>query len=200
MRGWLCAANNATIKTEWDQNITENAQLPFTYQCCRWLLLHCCSLMLTKWTLNVSEAKLPTISKEWTHPYGATTACFVYLGVIISIWDPCKNPSERLQAWRRDEDRLTEVVGHQRRGRGRRLGELLSPAALLLQVLQEETSYGESKHDWNQTCALFNFDFSIFLLLNDTIDHTLLTSVLTSRTDLKSLDIEASLDCGQKTT
>lgn len=48
--------------------------------------------------------------------------------------------------------------------------------------------------------ALFNFDFSVFLLLNDIIEHTLLTSVLTSRTDLKSLDIEASLDCGQKTS
>jgi len=37
---------------------------------------------------------------------------------------------------------LTEVVGHHGRGRGGRLGELLSPTALLLQVLwgpQEET-------------------------------------------------------------
>lgn len=29
------------------------------------------------------------------------------------------------------------------------------------------------------------------------IDKMILTSVLTSRTDLKSLDIDASLDCGQ---
>lgn len=33
--------------------------------------------------------------------------------------------------------RLTEVVGHQRRGCDRGLRELLSPAALLLQILWE---------------------------------------------------------------
>lgn len=59
-------------------------------------------------------------------------------GAITLTWDPCKKKNHskyKLEA--KMLTRLTEVVGHQRRRGDRRLGELLSPAALLLQVLQE---------------------------------------------------------------
>lgn len=42
--------------------------------------------------------------------------------------------------------------------------------------------------------------FLYFLPLNDKVYQIFLTSVLTSRTDLKSLDMEASLDCGKQMT
>lgn len=126
---------------------------------------------------------------------------YLPVAAITLMWDPCKNHSERLWAWSYDVNRLTEVVGHQRRRRDRRLGELLSPTSLLLQVLQEN---GPMMEGVNMTekkpCVWFTtLVLSIFWLwmIKCTKCKVYLTSVLTSRTDLKSLDIEASLDCGQ---
>lgn len=84
----------------------------------------------------------------------------------------------------RDADKLTEVVGHQGGGGGGRLGELFSPAALLLQVLQNGTND-----------PIISSHFKPLLCFDDKKPPKVLTSVLTSRTDLKSLDIEANLDC-----
>lgn len=122
---------------------------------------------------------------------------YLPVAAITLTQDHCrkKNITERLKAWNYSVDGLTEVVGHQRRRRYRRLGELLSPATLLLQVL-------EDKRQMMEEMTLVHWALHVFShwMIQYTSCQVYLTSVLTSRTDLKSFDIEASLDCEQQKT
>lgn len=79
---------------------------------------------------------------EWTHPLKQHAAFTLWSQCFTR--DPCKNYCLQY-AWSRGADKLTEVVGHQGRRWDGRLGELFSPAALLLQVLQNVDKWSETQ-------------------------------------------------------
>ena len=143
--------------------------------------------------MSSCEAREQRKKGTYIYIFFKTELCAIYLPPPLQrlVWVRVK--SEWLQAinW------LTEVVGHHGGRRWGRLGELLSPTALLLQVLLDHKIY--------MNFLAFKEKDLIMVLLFYRVqqwhvarNHAYLTSVLTSRTDLKSLDMDASLDCEQR--